>query len=82
MSADDRKNRIPSKMNLLLSVIAISIISFLVISTIHFQSVSAQVSVQQAIDYWEQCKAIFGHDICKGMVGLGEQVHLLPARRT
>jgi hypothetical protein len=44
------------------------------------QTTNAQVSVQQAIDYWEQCKGILGYDICKGMIGVGEQVHLLPAR--
>ncbi len=47
--------------------------------TTQVQSASAQVSVQQAIDYWEQCKGVVGYDICKGMVGVGEQVHLLPS---
>lgn len=39
----------------------------------------AQVSVQQAIDYWEQCKAIIGFDICKTMAGIGENIRLMPA---
>jgi len=42
------------------------------------QLVHAQVSVQQAIDYWEQCKGVLGYDICKAVVGTGEQVHILP----
>lgn len=42
-------------------------------------SVYAQVSVQQAIDYWEQCKGMVGFDICKAMAGIGENLRLMPA---
>ncbi len=71
-----------SSQKLLSSTLLFVLVALIFALTTQGQSASAQVSVQQAIDYWEQCKGILGYDICKGMTGVGEQVHLLPVGTT